>query len=119
MESPRKRLAATRCNDPYRLLRLSRRTKIGHCRIFEGIGQLQPVLMGRSRHGGLEFRIETTAEHRGKTQPCWMVIQLPEGKRLAKQLLASLEAANAAGKPSAAALAWAARQKEGQARNIA
>jgi hypothetical protein len=48
-----------------------------------------------------------------------MVIQLPEGKRLAKQLLASLEAANAAGKPSAAALAWAARQKEGQARNIA
>lgn len=67
---------------------------------------MQPVLMGTSRHGGLEFRIEATAERWGKIRPCWMVIQLPQGKRLAKQLLAGLEAANAAGMPSAATKAW-------------
>lgn len=35
-----------------------------------------------------------------------MVIKLPEGRTLAKQLLASLEAASAAGKPSSAMQAW-------------
>lgn len=61
-------------------------------------GQVQPILIGRSRWGGLEFRIEAVEQGR----PCWMVIQLPQGKALAKRLLASLEAANAAGIPSSA-----------------
>lgn len=86
---------------PYRLLRASERTSIGHCRIFRGLGQMQPVLIGIER-GGVSLRIEGVQDGR----PCWHVLPLPRFKQRAKELFAELEKHQRDGTRGPAAEAW-------------
>jgi hypothetical protein len=87
--------------DPYRLLRASERTLLGRSRIFSGLGQMQPVIIGQDR-GGLTLRIEDVEDGR----PCWRVLPLPRYRKEAKRLFAQLEDCHRRGVPSPATLAW-------------
>lgn len=87
--------------DPYRLLRASERTQLGRARIFRGLGQMQPVIIGQDR-GGLTLRIEDVEDGR----PCWRVLPLPRYRKEAKRLFAQLEDCHRHGVPTSATLAW-------------
>lgn len=87
--------------DPYRLLRASERTLIGRARIFRGLGQMQPVIIGAER-GGLTLRIEDVEDGRC----CWRILPLPRYRSEAKRLFAELEDCHRRGVPSPATLAW-------------
>lgn len=71
-------------------------------RHFEGLGQMQPVLLGRERGGHLALRIEGVEGGR----PCWHVLPFPQCKARAKKALADLLEHKRNGTRSAASAAW-------------
>lgn len=88
-----------------RLLRMAQRSEISgvRSRIFRGLGQLQPVIMG-FEGGLLKLRIEGVCDGR----PCWWRFNLhdPEQKRRAKAHFAELEVCKRDGTRSSASQAW-------------
>lgn len=84
-----------------RLLRIAERRSKG-LRSFQGLGQLQPVLMGWER-GGLTLRIEGT-DSQGNA--CWRILPLPRYRAEAKAAIAELEACRREGRSSPARAAW-------------
>lgn len=88
-----------------RLLRMAERGVLrgDKTRIFRGLGQMQPVLIG-FEHGYLKLRIEGVSG--GK--PCWWRFNLqdPEQKARAKAHFAHLETCKREGTSSTAREAW-------------
>lgn len=72
---------------------------------FQGIGYLQPTLIGYEAGRGITLRIEGASNGR----PCWHVLPLRTHKQFAKQLLAALEWHRANGTQGPAEHAWKSR----------
>lgn len=84
-----------------RLLRSSERLVVGKGRIWRGLGQMQPVIMGWER-GRITLRIEDVEGGR----PCWRILPLPRHRQEAKRLFAYVEACGRDGVPTEASKAW-------------
>ena len=84
-----------------RLLRTSDRLLVGRGRIWHGLGQMQPVIIGWER-GRITLRIEDVEDGR----PCWRILPLPRHRAEAKRLFAELEAHHRNGTKTPASEAW-------------
>lgn len=84
-----------------RLLRSSERLMVGRGRIWNGLGQMQPVIMGWER-GRITLRIEDVEGGR----PCWRILPLPRHRQEAKRLFAHVEACARDGLRTEASKAW-------------
>lgn len=84
-----------------RLLRSSERLMVGRGRIWHGMGQMQPVIMGYER-GRITLRIEDVEGGR----PCWRILPLPRHRADAKRLFGALERHHLDGTRTPASEAW-------------
>lgn len=89
-----------------RLLRSSERLTVGRGRIWHGMGQMQPVIMGWER-GRITLRIEDVEGGR----PCWRILPLPRHRAEAKRLFAEVERCGREGTRTPASDAWDAIRK--------
>lgn len=96
-----------------RLLRMTERRNLpgSQCRIFVGLGALQPVLITR-KGDGYSFRAEDVEERFGRLAPCWRVLDTRRHRDRVRELLAELIACADAGDSTPAELAWRRIQAE-------